>query len=54
MPTPGEDSPNDKGDENGVVIKSPDGDVIIVQTEGPTDDCGVAVDAPDGYSVKPF
>ncbi len=54
MSTPGEDSPNDNGEENGVVIKSPDGDVIIVQSEGPEDDCGVAVDAPAGYTVKPF
>jgi hypothetical protein len=40
-------------DESGLMIKTPDGAVIIVQVEG-DEPCEVEVDAPDDCSVKAF
>jgi hypothetical protein len=46
-------SPDD--DENGAVIETPGGELVIVKVTGDADEpCDVEVDAPDDYTVKRF
>jgi hypothetical protein len=41
--------------ENGAVIQTPEGEVVIVKVTGSDDEpCDVEVDAPDDYKVKRF
>ena len=42
-------------DENGAMIETPDGEVVIVKVTGSDEEpCDVEVDAPDDYRVKRF
>ena len=44
-----------ESDENGALIETPDGEVVIVKVTGSDEDpCDVEVDAPGDYTVKRF